>query len=240
MCFTCVPHVLHVFTTCVTRGCPWTKFWAVQNFLPRPTPFRFFSASCHVYKSPVGRLKLDNNANNIVCFTGDNFLTGFGRDQAVKRCVTGPCYTSPMTVLCPRRTPKLSRLTASPQVLITAGTRVITCVSRVLHVCCTSLPRVPPVVVRGLKFWAVQNFLPRPTPFRFSPASCHVYKSNVARLKLDINANNIVCFTGDHFLTGFCRDKLSRKALCDGAFRNERWYIIIFIFVMFIAATKQL
>ena len=32
------------------------------------------------------------------------------------------------------------------------------------HVCCTSLPRVSPVVVRGLKFWAVQNFLPRPTP----------------------------------------------------------------------------
>ena len=87
---TCVSRVLHVFTTCVTRGCPWAKFWAVQNFLPRPTPFRFFSASCHVYKSTVARLKLDINANNIVCFTGDNFLTGFGRDQAVKRCVTGP------------------------------------------------------------------------------------------------------------------------------------------------------
>ena len=87
---TCVSRVLHVFTTCVTRGCPWAKFWAVQNFLPRPTPFRFFSASCHVYKSTVARLKLDINADNIVCFTGDNFLTGFGRDQAVKRCVTGP------------------------------------------------------------------------------------------------------------------------------------------------------
>ena len=90
---TCVSRVLHVFTTCVTRGCPWAKFWAVQNFLPRPTPFRFFSASCHVYKSTVARLKLDINANNIVCFTGDNFLTGFGRDQAVKRCVTGPLPT---------------------------------------------------------------------------------------------------------------------------------------------------
>ena len=89
---TCVSRVLHVFTTCVTRGCPWAKFWAVQNFLPRPTPFRFFSASCHVYKSTVARLKLDINADNIVCFTGDNFLTGFGRDQAVKRCVTGPLH----------------------------------------------------------------------------------------------------------------------------------------------------
>jgi hypothetical protein len=26
---------------------------------------------------------------NFVCFTGDYILTGFGRDQAVKRCVTG-------------------------------------------------------------------------------------------------------------------------------------------------------
>ena len=92
MWFTRVSRVLHVFNTCVTRGCPWAKFWAVQNFLPRPTPFRFFSASYHVYKSTVTRLKLDINTNNIVCFTGDNFLTGFGRDQAVKRCVTGPSY----------------------------------------------------------------------------------------------------------------------------------------------------
>ena len=112
----------------------------------------------------------------------------------------GVTRTRPMTVLCPWQTPKLSRLTASPQVLITTGTRIMTC----FHVCFTSLPRVPPVVVRGLKFWAVQNFLPRPTPFRFSPRSAtHVYKSTVAHLKLDINANNTVCFTGDHFLTGF-------------------------------------
>ena len=118
-----------------------------------------------------------------------------------------------MTVLCPRQTPKFSRFTASPQVLITAGTRVITFVSRVFHVCCTSVPRVPPVVVRGLKLWAVQNFLPRPTPFRFFSASCHVYKSTVARLKLDINANNIVCFTGDHFLTGFGRDQAVKRCV---------------------------
>ena len=83
MCFTSVSRVPPV----VVRG---LKLWAVQNFLPRPTPFRFFSASCHVYKSTVARLKLDINANNIVCFTGGHFLTGFGRDQAVKRCVTGP------------------------------------------------------------------------------------------------------------------------------------------------------
>ena len=79
--------------------------------------------------------------------------------------------------------------------------------------CCTSLPRVPPVVVRGLKFWAVKNFLPRPTPFPFFSASCHVYKSTVARLKLDINANNIVCFTGDHFLTGFGRDQAVKRCV---------------------------
>ena len=64
--------------------------------------------------------------------------------------------------------------------------------------CCTSLPRVPPVVVRGLKFWAVQNFLPRPTPFRFSPASCHVYKSTVARFKLDIKARSHSALRLDH------------------------------------------
>ena len=88
-----------------------------------------------------------------------------------------------------------------------------TCVSHVFHVCCTSLPRVPPVVVHGLKFWAVQNFLPRPTPFQIFSASCHVYKSTVARLKLDINANNIVCFMGDHFLTGFGRDQVVKRCV---------------------------
>ena len=85
--------------------------------------------------------------------------------------------------------------------------------------CCTSLPRVSPVVVRGLKFWAVQNFLPRPTPFRFFSASCHVYKSTVARLKLDINANNIVCFTGDHFLTGFGRDQAVKRCVTGPLYR---------------------
>ena len=117
--------------------------------------------------------------------------------------------TRAMTVLCPRQTPKLSRLTASPQVLITAGTRIITCVSRVLHVFTTCVTRGCP----GLKCWAVQNFLPHPTPFRFFSASCHVYKSTVARLKLDINANNIVCFTGDHFLTGFGRDQAVKRCV---------------------------
>ncbi len=81
-----------------------------------------------------------------------------------------------------------------------------TCVARLYHVC------RPWSVGRGKKFWAVQNFLPRPTPSRFFPASCHVYKSTIARLKLDINAKNIVCFTGNNFLTWF-----GRKALCDRA-----------------------
>jgi hypothetical protein len=72
-----------------------------------------------------------------------------------------------------------------------------------------SLPRVPPVVVRGLKFWAVQNFLPRPAPFRFLPAFCHVYNSTVARLKLDINAS--LLFYGVWPWS-------SRKALCDRGF----------------------
>ena len=65
------------------------KFWAVQNFVPRTTPFLFFPASCHIYKSTVARLKLDINANNIVCFTVDHFSMGFGRDKVVKRCVAG-------------------------------------------------------------------------------------------------------------------------------------------------------
>ena len=46
-----------------------------------------------------------------------------------------------MTVLCPRQTPKLSRLAASPQVLIIAGTRIITGASRVLHVFTTCATR---------------------------------------------------------------------------------------------------
>ena len=117
--------------------------------------------------------------------------------------VTPTRNTPPMTVLCPRQTPKLSRLTASPQVLITAGTRIITCVSRVLHVFITCITRGCP----WAKFWAVQNFLPRPTPFRFFSASCHVYK-----FKLDINAN-IVCFTGDNFLTGFGRDQAIKRCV---------------------------
>ena len=49
--------------------------------------------------------------------------------------------------------------------------------------CCTSLPRVPSVLVRALKFWAVQNFLPRPTSFRSFPTSCHVHNATVARLQ---------------------------------------------------------
>ena len=135
--------------------------------------------------------------------------------------------TRPMNVLCPRQTPKLSRLTASPQVLITTGTRIITCVSRVLHVFTTSVTRGCP----WAKFWAVQNFLPRPTPFRFFSASCHVYKSTVARLKLDINANNIVCFTGDNFLTGFGRDQAVKRCVTGplGAFLHiDYHYNLIF------------
>ena len=107
-----------------------------------------------------------------------------------------------MTVLCPRQTPKLSRLTASPQVLTTAGTRIITCVSRVLHVFTTCATRGCPraKILSSSKLLAASDAVP------IFPASYHVYKSTVARLKLDINANNIVCFTGDHFFTGFGRD----------------------------------
>ena len=47
----------------------------------------------------------------------------------------------PMTVLCPWQTPQFSRLTASPQVLITSGTWIITCVKRVLHVFTTCAAR---------------------------------------------------------------------------------------------------
>ncbi len=127
--------------------------------------------------------------------------------------VTPTRNTRPMTVLCPWQTSKLSRLTVSNQVLSTAGTRTIACASRLLHVCCTSLPRVPPVVGCGKKFWAVQNFLPQPTPSRFFPASTRVYKSTIARLKLDIKANNIVCFTGNNFLMWFGRDKAVKRCV---------------------------
>ena len=110
--------------------------------------------------------------------------------------------TRPMTVLCPWQTPKLSRLTASPQVLITKRTPIITCVSRVLHVFTTCAASVCPLakILGSSKHFRASDAVP------IFPASCHVYKSTVARLKLEINANNIVCLTGDHFLTGFGRD----------------------------------
>ena len=110
--------------------------------------------------------------------------------------------TRPMTVLCPWQTPKPSRLTASSQVLITTGTRIITWPSRVLHVFSTCAARGCPwaKLLSSSKLFVAFNAVP------ISPASCHVYKSTVARLKLDINANNIVCFTGEHFLTAFGRD----------------------------------
>ena len=87
--------------------------------------------------------------------------------------------------------------------------------------CCTTLPRVLPVVVRGLKFWAVQNFSPCPTPFRFSPASCHVYKSTVARIKLDTQRKQYSLLHGRLIFDGFW-PWLSRKALCDQAFTNSQ------------------
>ena len=51
------------------------------------------------------------------------------------------------------------------------------------HVCCTSLPRVPSVLVRASMFWAVQNFLPRPTQLRSFLTSSRVYNAAVARLQ---------------------------------------------------------
>ena len=60
-----------------------------------------------------------------------------------------------MTVLCPWQIPKtFASYPVSP-----SFNHYRNGLSRVFHVCYTSLPRVPPVVVRGLKFWAVQNFV---------------------------------------------------------------------------------
>jgi hypothetical protein len=59
-----------------------SKLFTAPNAVP------IFPASCHVHKSNLARLKLDFNVNNIVYFTKDHFLTGFRRDQAVKRGVT--------------------------------------------------------------------------------------------------------------------------------------------------------
>ena len=70
--------------------------------------------------------------------------------------------TRAMTVLCPRQTPKLSRHTASPQVLITAGTRIITCVSRVLHVFTTCVTRGCPraKILSSSKLFAASDAVP--------------------------------------------------------------------------------
>ena len=84
--------------------------------------------------------------------------------------------TRPITVLWPLNFGVLPRLTTSKS-LPEQG------LSRVFHVCCTSLPRVPSVLVRAPKFWAVQNFSPRLTPFRSFPTSCHVYNAAVACLQ---------------------------------------------------------
>ena len=65
---------------------------------------------------------------------------------------------------------------------------------------CTSVPRSPSVVVRGIEFWAVQNLFPRPTAFKLFSASYHVCISTVARLKHGFNASNNVYITGDPFL----------------------------------------
>ena len=83
--------------------------------------------------------------------------------------------------------------------------------------CCTSLPRVLPVVVCRLKFWVVENFLPRPTPFQFFPPSCHVYKSTVAHLSRHEREQHRLLHRRPLF-DGFW-PWLSRKALCDRAFR---------------------
>ena len=94
--------------------------------------------------------------------------------------------TRAMTVLCPRQTPKLSRLAASPQVLITAGTRIITCDSRVFHVCCTSLSGVSPVVVRGLNFEQFKTFYRVRHRSDFSPRPA----TSINRLLLVLNTTS--------------------------------------------------
>jgi len=73
------------------------------------------------------------------------------------------------------------------------------------YACCTSLPRVFPVDVRGLRLWAVQIF-PHLMPFRIRTVSCHLYKSTLDSLKLDITANNIVCSTWNFLLTCYSRN----------------------------------
>ena len=70
--------------------------------------------------------------------------------------------TRPMTVLCPWQTPNLSRLTAFPQVLITNKTRIITCVSRVLHVFTTCAARGCPRanILNSSKIFAASDVVP--------------------------------------------------------------------------------
>ena len=72
------------------------------------------------------------------------------------------CDIRLMTVLCLRQTPKLSRLTVSPKVLITAGTRIFTCVLHVLHVFTTCAARGCPQakILSSSKLFAASDAIP--------------------------------------------------------------------------------
>ena len=80
--------------------------------------------------------------------------------------------------------PWISRLVLSDNHALTV-TRFNHCRNTDYHLCCTSLPRVPSLLVRAQKFWAVQNCILRTTPFRSFSTFCHVYNAAVARLQCE-------------------------------------------------------
>ena len=117
--------------------------------------------------------------------------------------------TRPIAVLWPWQTAKLCLLTTSYHVLITAGTRIITCVSRVLYVLTMCAIRACPRsnVLRS------SIFIPRPTPFRSFPTSCHVYNAAVARLQREQHRLFHVRLLFDVFWPWLSRQVLSDQGL---------------------------
>ena len=79
-----------------------------------------------------------------------------------KKTFVSDKYTRPITVLWAWQTAKLWRLTTSYHVLITAGTQIITCASRVLYVLTTCAVRACPrsKVLSSLKLYSASDAVP--------------------------------------------------------------------------------
>ena len=103
------------------------------------------------------------------------------------------------------QTPKLLRLIASPQVLITARTLIATCVSRVLPVFTTCAARgcLRAKIFDGFWPWLSRKALCDRALRRESLGVCHGQSTVIGRvLRVDITENN-VCLAAYYWQTDF-------------------------------------